>query len=120
MFFYFLYIYLTDWPLLQTGGDGCICYMEYDGYKQKMEFIGMKQVKELSLVRSLFPNDNEGHNNYAIGFTSADYLIWNLSTETKVLSCFPLPLSVVYHSILICFVHFLMLVWSCFLVATGS
>ncbi|XP_023734896.1 uncharacterized protein LOC111882766 isoform X2 [Lactuca sativa] len=74
----------STFEIHSTGGDGCICYMEYDGYKQKMEFIGMKQVKELSLVRSLFPNDNEGHNNYAIGFTSADYLIWNLSTETKV------------------------------------
>ncbi|CAH1434212.1 unnamed protein product [Lactuca virosa] len=78
----------STFELHSTGGDGCVCYMEYDRYKQKMEFIGMKQVKELSLVRSLFPNDNAGHNigtgNYAIGFTSADYLIWNLSTETKV------------------------------------
>ncbi|KVI12501.1 WD40 repeat-containing protein [Cynara cardunculus var. scolymus] len=71
-----------------TGGDGCICYMEYDRCKQRMEFIGMKQVKELSLVESLFHNDNPDNNsgtgNYAIGFASADFIIWNLSTDTKV------------------------------------
>lgn len=74
--------------LHSTGGDGCICYMEYDRCKQRMEFIGMKQVKELSLVQSLFHNDNPDNNlgagNYAIGFASADFIIWNLSTDTKV------------------------------------
>ncbi|XP_024966186.1 uncharacterized protein LOC112506409 isoform X2 [Cynara cardunculus var. scolymus] len=74
--------------LHSTGGDGCICYMEYDRCKQRMEFIGMKQVKELSLVESLFHNDNPDNNsgtgNYAIGFASADFIIWNLSTDTKV------------------------------------
>ncbi|KAM0015733.1 putative transcription factor WD40-like family [Helianthus debilis subsp. tardiflorus] len=72
--------------LRSTGGDGCICYLEYDKFEQKIDFIGMKQVKELSLVKSLFPNDNP---DYAIGFASADFIIWNLSTETKVaeISC---------------------------------
>ncbi|KAI3693829.1 hypothetical protein L1987_76782 [Smallanthus sonchifolius] len=67
--------------LHSTGGDGCICYLEYDKFEQKVEFIGMKQVKELSLVKSFFPNDNP---DYAIGFASADFIVWNLSTETKV------------------------------------
>lgn len=57
--------------------------MEYDRCEQKIEFIGMKQVKELSLVKSIFPNDSP---DYAIGFASADFIIWNLSTETKVFS----------------------------------
>ncbi|KAJ9547579.1 hypothetical protein OSB04_020122 [Centaurea solstitialis] len=74
--------------LHSTGADGCICYMEYDRCKQRMEFIGMKQVKELSLVQSLFHNDNLDNNlgtgNYAVGFASADFIIWNLSTDTKV------------------------------------
>ncbi|KAI3787476.1 hypothetical protein L1987_41973 [Smallanthus sonchifolius] len=72
--------------LHSTGGDGCMCYLEYDKFEQKMEFIGMKQVKELSLVKSFFPNDNP---DYAIGFASADFIVWNLSTETKVaeISC---------------------------------
>ncbi|KAL4572190.1 hypothetical protein LXL04_018959 [Taraxacum kok-saghyz] len=73
----------TTFELHSTGGDGCICYMEYDRYEQKMEFIGMKQVKELSLVQTLFHNDMET-GKYAIGFTSSDFIIWNLSTETKV------------------------------------
>ncbi|KAK2970234.1 hypothetical protein RJ640_021670, partial [Escallonia rubra] len=69
-----------------TGGDGCICYMEYVRDQQKLEFIGMKQVKELSLVRSLFAHsyDDLASGNYAIGFASADFIIWNLVTETKV------------------------------------
>ncbi|KAI7748445.1 hypothetical protein M8C21_007603 [Ambrosia artemisiifolia] len=72
--------------LHSTGGDGCICYLEYDKFEQKMDFIGMRQVKELSLVKSFFPNENP---DYAIGFASADFIIWNLSTETKVaeISC---------------------------------
>ncbi|KAL8253963.1 hypothetical protein R6Q59_032184 [Mikania micrantha] len=72
--------------LYSTGGDGCICYLEYDKFEQKIEFTGMKQVKELSLVKSFFPSDNP---NYAVGFASAEFIIWNLSTETKVaeISC---------------------------------
>nr|GEV10943.1 hypothetical protein [Tanacetum cinerariifolium] len=64
-----------------TGGDGCICYMEYDKIEQKLEFVGMKHIKELSLVQSFYPVDNP---DYAIGFASANYILWNLSTETKV------------------------------------
>ncbi|XP_071686750.1 uncharacterized protein [Rutidosis leptorrhynchoides] len=71
----------SNLELHSTGGDGCICYIEYDKREQKMEFIGMKQVKELSLVQSFIPNDNP---DYAIGFASGDFIIWNMSTETKV------------------------------------
>nr|XP_043621149.1 WD repeat-containing protein 6 [Erigeron canadensis] len=67
--------------LHSTGGDGCICYMEYDKCEQKVEFIGMKQLKELSLVQSFSPKDNP---DYAIGFASANFILWNSSTETKV------------------------------------
>ncbi|PWA96476.1 transducin family protein / WD-40 repeat family protein [Artemisia annua] len=67
--------------LHSTGGDGCICYMEYDKIEQKLEFVGMKQIKELSLVQSFYPIDNP---DYAIGFASANYILWNLLTETKV------------------------------------
>lgn len=70
-----------------TGGDGCICYLEYHSYIQKLEFIGMKQVKEVSLIRCLFPAASSDYGlatrNYAIGFASTDFIIWNLSTETK-------------------------------------
>ncbi|XP_024018186.1 uncharacterized protein LOC21397028 [Morus notabilis] len=72
-----------------TGGDGCICYLEYDRDEQKLEFIGMKQAKELSLIHSVC-TDNTSVNelssaHYAAGFTSVDFIIWNLKTETKVL-----------------------------------
>lgn len=79
---------------IQTGGDGCICYLEYNRDQKRLEFIGMKQVKELSLVQSVFydpkVHDDLASGNYAIGFASADFIIWNLISETKVLS---LPLS---------------------------
>lgn len=73
---------------LQTGGDGCICYLEYDGDRQNLEFLGMKQVKELSLVRCVSASTcsiDLASGNYAIGFSSTNFLIWNLSTEAKVL-----------------------------------
>lgn len=74
--------------LIQTGGDGCICYLEYDRDEQKLEFIGMKQAKELSLIHSVC-TDNTSVNelssaHYTAGFASVDFIIWNLKTETKV------------------------------------
>ncbi|XP_057964984.1 uncharacterized protein LOC131155691 isoform X2 [Malania oleifera] len=75
--------------ICSTGGDGCICHMEYDRIRQNLDFIGMRQVKELSLIESVSPDGNSvddlGNNNYAKGFASADFIIWNLKTETKVL-----------------------------------
>lgn len=76
--------------LFQTGGDGCICYFEYDRDGQTLEFIGMKQVKELSLIQSVYADNNSVHESsiahYAAGFASVDFMMWNLKTETKV--CF--------------------------------
>ncbi|PSS06262.1 WD repeat-containing protein [Actinidia chinensis var. chinensis] len=74
--------------ICSTGGDACICYLEYDTDRQNLEFIGMKQVKELSLVRCV--SDSTSCNElasgiYAIGFSSTSFLIWNLMTEAKVI-----------------------------------
>lgn len=78
---------------LQTGGDGCICYFEHDRSHHNLEFIGIKQVKELSTIRSVFTNadqqDDLPSGSCAIGFSSSDFIIWNLISETKVLSLFP-------------------------------
>ncbi|XP_077240486.1 transducin family protein / WD-40 repeat family protein isoform X2 [Tasmannia lanceolata] len=72
-----------------TGGDGCICYFKYDRDWQSLEFTGMKQVKELSLIQSVFANANFVEDleqgNYAIGFASTDFIIWNLINDTKIL-----------------------------------
>ncbi|KAF6157499.1 hypothetical protein GIB67_004437 [Kingdonia uniflora] len=71
-----------------AGGDGCICYFKYDGDWRTLEFTGMKQVKELSLVESVFADSSYDGDlacgNYAIGFASADFIIWNLLNEMKV------------------------------------
>lgn len=70
-----------------TGGDGCICYLEYDKDRESLEFIGMKQVKELSLIQSVSAENNSidlASCNYAAGFASTDFIIWNLITEAKV------------------------------------
>lgn len=78
---------------LQTGGDGCICYFEHDRSRHNLEFVGIKQVKELSTVRSIFTNaDQQGDlpgSSCAIGFSSSDFIIWNLFSETKVWSLLP-------------------------------
>ncbi|XP_059625527.1 uncharacterized protein LOC132268736 isoform X2 [Cornus florida] len=70
-----------------TGADGCICYLEYDKDRPNLEFIGMKQIKEMSFIRSV-ANANSCDDlisgNYAIGFASANFIIWNLTTERKV------------------------------------
>lgn len=72
---------------MQTGGDGCICFFKYDKDVQKVEFVGMKQVKELSTIQSVLPISicTEDLGNYAIGFTSTDFIMWDLTNETKVL-----------------------------------
>ncbi|KAB2052554.1 hypothetical protein ES319_A12G129200v1 [Gossypium barbadense] len=72
-----------------TGADGCICYLEYDKDQESFEFIGMKQLKELSLIESVSADfksaDDLANRNYAAGFASTDFIIWNLITEAKVL-----------------------------------
>lgn len=86
--------------LVQTGADGCICHMEYVKLKDQkvLEFIGMKQVKELTSVQSLFYDQNSfldlTSNLYATGFASTDFIICNLTTEAKVHS---LSLSLLTH-----------------------
>ncbi|KAG2330926.1 hypothetical protein Bca52824_002106 [Brassica carinata] len=79
--------------ICSTGADGCICYFEYDRERQALEFMGLKQLKELSLVQSVcqgmhFSKDHP-NNEYAAGFSSTDFMLWNLTTETKVsqISC---------------------------------
>uniref|UniRef100_A0A0E0K7R7 Uncharacterized protein n=1 Tax=Oryza punctata TaxID=4537 RepID=A0A0E0K7R7_ORYPU len=71
-----------------TGGDGCICFFKYDRNVQKIDFFGMRQVKELGTVQSIFPHhasEKQLLSTYAIGFTSADFIIWDLENETKLL-----------------------------------
>ncbi|KAL9253920.1 tRNA (34-2'-O)-methyltransferase regulator WDR6-like protein [Drosera capensis] len=79
----------TSVEICSVGGDGCICYLEYDKCEQAMEFVGMKQVKELSLIQSVTTRAYPSHDclvrNYAVGFSSVDFMIWNLQTETMVL-----------------------------------
>lgn len=101
IFVYFL-TWICDWEFpyvvfftfpFQTGGDGCICYLEYDKDRESLEFIGMKQVKELSLIQSVSAENNSidlASCNYAAGFASTDFIIWNLITEAKVNSSVPL------------------------------
>ncbi|KAL7112409.1 hypothetical protein ACP275_04G002200 [Erythranthe tilingii] len=71
-----------------TGADGCICYLQHDRDLLNLEFIGMKQVKELSAIQSVFTSDRSDDSSvgdYAVGFASANFIIWNLSSGTKVL-----------------------------------
>ncbi|KAL0459823.1 UNVERIFIED_CONTAM: hypothetical protein Slati_0609500 [Sesamum latifolium] len=72
-----------------TGADGCICYLQHNKDMLNLEFVGMKQVKELSAIRSVFTStdrsDDSAVGNYAVGFASANFIIWNLTTGTKVL-----------------------------------
>ncbi|KAL6972387.1 hypothetical protein U1Q18_047702 [Sarracenia purpurea var. burkii] len=70
----------------ETGGDACICYLEYDRDCQNLEFLGMKQVKELSMVQYVSDSASSSDltsGSYAIGFSSTNFLIWNLMTEAK-------------------------------------
>lgn len=71
-----------------TGGDGCICNFKYDKNLRELEFIGMKQVKELSTIQSAFTKSNYEDlalGSYAIGFTSVDFIMWDLTNETKTI-----------------------------------
>lgn len=73
----------------QTGGDGCVCYFEYDQGPKIFEFVGMKHLKELSLVQNVW-SDKESPEDlancgYAIGFASTEFIIWNFKTEAKVI-----------------------------------
>ncbi|PKA51529.1 Dynein assembly factor with WDR repeat domains 1 [Apostasia shenzhenica] len=72
-----------------TGGDGCICYFKYDQQFQLLEFVGMKQVKELSTVQSVHSCSSSEIDlakvDYAIGFTSVDFIVWSLINEGKIL-----------------------------------
>lgn len=65
-----------------------MCYLEYDREMQNLQFTGMKQVKELSLIEYAYV-DNNSHDtsssSYAVGFASVDFLVWNLVNENKVL-----------------------------------
>ncbi|KAL8150342.1 hypothetical protein V2J09_020150 [Rumex salicifolius] len=73
--------------ICSTGADGCVCYLEYDKDQQILEFVGMKQVKELSLVESIFTSGSSldsTDSSYAVGFSSTDFLVWNMLTEAKV------------------------------------
>lgn len=52
----------------------------------------MKQVKELSLIEYVSMDNNSVDalsRSYAAGFASVDFIVWNLTSETKALSCFP-------------------------------
>ncbi|KAL2935082.1 WD repeat-containing protein 6 [Bienertia sinuspersici] len=73
--------------ICSTGGDGCICYLEYSKDHQTVEFVGMKHTKELSLVQTVSPYhcslDDSANTSYAVGFSSTDFLIWNLLSEIK-------------------------------------
>ncbi|XP_055962170.1 uncharacterized protein LOC126688213 isoform X2 [Mercurialis annua] len=75
--------------MCSIGGDGCICFFEYDQDQKSFEFTGMKQVKELSLIESFSGNNTSPsdsvNSGYAIGFASTDFIIFNLTTEAKVL-----------------------------------
>ncbi|XP_051118553.1 uncharacterized protein LOC127242882 isoform X2 [Andrographis paniculata] len=72
-----------------TGADGCICYLKHDRELHDLEFIRMKQVKELSAIRSVYTtgvhSDDSAVGNYAVGFSSTNFIIWNLISGTKVL-----------------------------------
>jgi hypothetical protein len=72
---------------VQTGADGCICYLEYDREMQNFQFTGMKQVKELTLIEhvSVDSSEDASSRSYAAGFASVDFIVWNLANENKVL-----------------------------------
>ncbi|KAJ4844773.1 hypothetical protein Tsubulata_003478 [Turnera subulata] len=78
----------SEIEIRSSGGDGCICYLEYGQDLHSLEFIGMKQVKELSLIESVSatrkPPNDLANCGYAVGFASTDFIIWNLITEAKV------------------------------------
>lgn len=70
--------------ICSTGADGCICYFEFEKDRKRFEFVGMKQVKEMSIIQSLSAEDS-ANCKYAVGFASTDFVLWNLMTDAKVL-----------------------------------
>lgn len=75
-----------------TGGDGCICFFKYGRDVKNVEFVGMRQLKELGTIQSIYANhasDSQLVGTYAIGFTSADFVIWDLGNDAKMvqISC---------------------------------
>ncbi|KAF3789136.1 hypothetical protein EJ110_NYTH19335 [Nymphaea thermarum] len=75
----------------QTGRDGCICYFVYEqnGILKGLNFVGLKRIKEICAIDSFhngghLPEDL-GPGKYAIGFASADFIIWDLVNESKIL-----------------------------------
>ncbi|RDX94301.1 WD repeat-containing protein 6, partial [Mucuna pruriens] len=75
--------------ICSTGADGCICYLEYDKEMQNLQFTGMKQVKELTLIEYVSMDNNSSDrlsSSYAAGFASVDFIVWNLVNENKVVS----------------------------------
>lgn len=61
----------------ETGGDGCICFFRYGRNVQKIEFVGMRQIKELGTIQSIYANhatENQLLGTFAIGFTSLQIL----------------------------------------------
>ncbi|XP_048532945.1 uncharacterized protein LOC125511579 [Triticum urartu] len=75
-----------------TGGDCCICFFKYGRHVKKVEFVGMRQLKELGTIQSIYANHASGNQlvgTYAIGFTSVDFIIWDLENDTKLvqISC---------------------------------
>jgi len=70
-----------------TGGDGCICFFKYGKDVNNVEFVGMRQLKELGTIQSIYANhasNNQLVGTYAIGFTSADFVIWDLGNDAKM------------------------------------
>jgi hypothetical protein len=54
---------------------------------KSVEFVGMRQLKELGTIQSIYANhssDSQLVGTYAIGFTSADFVIWDLQNDAKV------------------------------------
>ncbi|KAK7337576.1 hypothetical protein VNO77_18158 [Canavalia gladiata] len=75
--------------ICSTGADGCICYLEYDKEMQNLQFMGMKQVKELTLIEYVSVDNNSINrlsSSYAAGFASVDFIVWNLVNENKVVN----------------------------------
>ncbi|KAM0926475.1 hypothetical protein ACQ4PT_003535 [Festuca glaucescens] len=81
-----------DAQIHTTGGDGCICFFKYGRYVNNVEFVGMRQLKDLGTIQSIYADhvsDTQLVGTYAIGFTSADFVIWDLGNDAKMvqISC---------------------------------
>jgi hypothetical protein len=52
-----------------------------------VEFVGMRQLKDLGTIQSIYADhasDTQLVGTYAVGFTSADFVIWDLGNDAKV------------------------------------